>query len=354
MNLSTHLTYQDTSWRTLYEAQTACTLALEFYRGATKSLAFSFESANFVADHPVTTPLGDVVEQGLSIEAFYDQGASPSGTDFGSRRPIRDGVNRGERRRSHPIIDRYGRSRENVQAVVKELERLRVGANDVAKTYDLMARAGEGYVVTTHHLETAEDELVKKALELTAAQRAMNQVLEETATSVVDAGAAATGAVGTKGAHGQGVMGLSYAFQDFTSVISQGGANALPRAMMSVSNNIDSIGRMAGLSVTQVAGLSVGFTASSLAMPLLIDCSSGFRGRSGLRRRTSRRPRSGPRSSRAEIKKTDDAYKKMIGAPTEAEKESAERIKMADGGPAGRREGHRGRRRGLRTRRPSG
>lgn len=73
---------------------------------------------------------------------------------------------------------------------------------------------------------------------------------------------------GTRGFDGTGLLGASWAFQDFMSVLTMGGG--FERAMMSVSNNVDGMARAMGMAVDKAAGLSLAFTGFTAALPLLM------------------------------------------------------------------------------------
>jgi hypothetical protein len=163
-----------------------------------------------------------------------------------------------------------GVSKENVQAVAKELQGLRVTTIEAKQGYEVLERQIGTYTVSTAQAATAEDKAVAAALEQTRAQKALTSALADTTTATHAVSTAATGAVGTRAAGGRGLLGASYAFQDFASVLSQGGANALPRALGAVSNNLDQIAMTAGLSAAAAGGLSVAFTGLVAVLPVLI------------------------------------------------------------------------------------
>lgn len=79
IDLQTHLTYVDTTWRADYENQTALALKAEFYRSATKNLTLDFKTVSILSDRSVSRPLGGVMEQGWTAQAFYD---ATNTTDF--------------------------------------------------------------------------------------------------------------------------------------------------------------------------------------------------------------------------------------------------------------------------------
>lgn len=161
-----------------------------------------------------------------------------------------------------------GLSAQNAQDVVDKLDKLRTTTKDVAGGYEVLDTviAKSGGVVGTYTVqlgkEDAElDKIVRSAMEATQAQKAMHEVLLVTADS-------ATKVVGHGGMGGRGLLGMSYAFQDFTSVLSGGGGIA--RALGAVSNNIDQMAMSMGLSVANAAKLSFAFAGFSSALPILI------------------------------------------------------------------------------------
>jgi hypothetical protein len=102
------------------------------------------------------------------------------------------------------------------------------------------------------------------------AVRNLEKELSTFSSSTSSLGQGLTELKGSSGAGGRGVMGASYAFQDFTAVLSQGGENALPRALMSTANNIDAVARSMGASAAAAAKLSMGFTGLVAVLPELI------------------------------------------------------------------------------------
>jgi hypothetical protein len=72
VDLMSHLTYLDNTWRGYYEAQTALTLLAEYHRSSTKKLTLNFETVSLVSDRTVTRPLASVMEQGITCQAYYD------------------------------------------------------------------------------------------------------------------------------------------------------------------------------------------------------------------------------------------------------------------------------------------
>jgi hypothetical protein len=72
---------------------------------------------------------------------------------------------------------------------------------------------------------------------------------------------------GSGGGRG-GILGASYAFQDFMAVLSNGGG--IDRALLSITNNFDQLARAAGASTATAAKLSIAFTGFASALPMLI------------------------------------------------------------------------------------
>jgi hypothetical protein len=84
-------------------------------------------------------------------------------------------------------------------------------------------------------------------------------------TAAQNAGHAATAMAGTSGRSGQGILGTSYAVQDFTSVLA--GGQGLGRALASVQNNIPILVSSLGAG----AGLAGVISIVSVGIGLLID-----------------------------------------------------------------------------------
>jgi hypothetical protein len=221
-----------------------------------------------------------------------------------------------------------GVSAANAQAVVDKLDALKTKSTEVKGSYDVLERSTGTYTVAARNQESELDRLVKAAHEATQAQGLMRQALDETTASTHVVNTAATGAVGTKASGGRGLMGLSYAFQDFTSVLSNGGASALPRALGAISNNIDQIGMSAGLSVANAAKLSFAFTGMTAAIPILTGIFGAlWQSMGGGEAFSATKERL--KEIEAEIKKVGDAWAKMRGMPTEHESEAAKLLKSA-------------------------
>jgi hypothetical protein len=91
--------------------------------------------------------------------------------------------------------------------------------------------------------------------------------LRQLETASLGVSAASTKAMGAPGASGSGLMGASYAIQDFTSVLTGGGGIA--RALGAVTNNFDQLAKAAGATVSQAAALSIGFTGFVALLPVV-------------------------------------------------------------------------------------
>jgi hypothetical protein len=161
-------------------------------------------------------------------------------------------------------------SSKDVGELVGKLGELKSKGAEVAETYHVMAKAGEGYTVATREENKAMDEAVRKAVELTQAQRALNIVIDESiaeqkalATATVTTGKHADQAKDKQGGFGRSILATSYAFQDFTSQL---GDRGLAGAIGAVQNNIPSV--LAGLGVG--AGVAGAVSAISVGLGLLL------------------------------------------------------------------------------------
>jgi hypothetical protein len=210
--------------------------------------------------------------------------------------------------------------REKVEEMTRALVAQKLGM-------DAIDVANSTYIVKARQIETEDDRLVMAAMAVTQSQRNMREMLDETSASVVHAGLAGTTAMGTPGAGGRGILGFSYAFQDFTSVMTQGGANALPRAMGAIANNIDQMAMSAGLSAAAAGKLSLAFTGLTVGMPLLIPIFQTLWGAIG-GGESAKEALENLKKIQEEIEKTHQAFVKMTQAPTDYEKQAAETMKL--------------------------
>jgi hypothetical protein len=139
-------------------------------------------------------------------------------------------------------------SSKDVGDLVQRLTELKAKSADVADTYHVMAQAGEGYTVTTRQESKALDEATAAAVRHTQAQKAINQVLEETA-------AAQTKASGTSREMQMRILNLGRAAQD----LAQGGFGG-------IINNIEGIVGGGGLAAGVLTAIG---TAALLATPAI-------------------------------------------------------------------------------------
>jgi hypothetical protein len=97
--------------------------------------------------------------------------------------------------------------------------------------------------------------------------REVDAALQTLKVSTMEVAQAAEHARGEKRIDGRGLLGMSYAFQDFTTVLAMGGG--LDRALLSISNNVDQVAIAAGKTAAQAAKINIAFTAFVAAMPLV-------------------------------------------------------------------------------------
>ena len=133
-----------------------------------------------------------------------------------------------------------------------------------------------------------------------------------------------------RGERGRGMLGASYAIQDFMSVLTMGGG--IDRALMSISNNIDQMARAAGASVEKSAALSIAFTGFvsvlPLVIPLLKELWEAIKGGDAAEQTKERL-----KEIQAEIERTRKEFEKLRDAPKDFEKEAASGFKMFLEGP---------------------
>jgi hypothetical protein len=191
------------------------------------------------------------------------------------------------------ILD-LGQSGKNAAEVRAELEKLDAAAKNVGQTYEVLAISGHGYelgaeritieqkratqameaaakaardLATEEHrlANEAMDEVVRAAVEATQAQRAMNQILAESTTHTSTAAVGLGKVDKASKESAQGILRASYAVQDLTAVLSNGGGFA--RALGSVQNNIPGIVASLGMG----AGLAGTISLVSVGIGVLID-----------------------------------------------------------------------------------
>ena len=122
------------------------------------------------------------------------------------------------------------------------------------------------------------DQQIRLILEMGNSGKNVEQVRQEldkltvsakqAAPALQEVAAGATQAAGVKAPGGGGMLGVSYAFQDFTSVLTGGGGFA--RALGAITNNFDQLAKAAGATATTAAGLSIAFTGFVAVLPILI------------------------------------------------------------------------------------
>jgi hypothetical protein len=158
---------------------------------------------------------------------------------------------------------------DGLDKLAQAAERASTSAKKAAGSYEVLdtvvnksVGVAGTYEIATDRVNHELDEQVRKAIEATQAQKAMNMVMSEF-------GSVATAAAGSgqHGAGGRGIMGASYALQDFTSVLTGGGG--LARALGSITNNFDQMAMAAGASVATAAKLSIGFTGLVALLPIV-------------------------------------------------------------------------------------
>lgn len=213
-----------------------------------------------------------------------------------------------------------GDSTTAVEDLRQHLAGLKTAAKDVADTYEVLDRATGSYVVQARHEEHELDELVRKAVEATHAQRAMAAAMEELPGHTTRATAALGGLKGQSGANGQGLLGASYAIQDFVSVLTGGGG--LGRAIGAVSNNIAPFALSLGAGGALAGGLGFLVTAFGAAIPIIEE----FWG--AVDSEASKKAVEKLKELQNEIKRTHDEFRKLAEAPTDIERESAEGIRL--------------------------
>ena len=115
-----------------------------------------------------------------------------------------------------------GMSAQEAERVVVALDRLKATATATASTYDVLERqVGEYDVMERRATQTIVQQTT--ALDTLNIQLERNVGLYQVnASHVAQFGVAASAAMGRGGAGGHGILGASYAVQDFTAVLSGG------------------------------------------------------------------------------------------------------------------------------------
>jgi hypothetical protein len=126
---------------------------------------------------------------------------------------------------------------------------------------------------------------------------------------------------GTTGAGGSGILGASYAVQDFITVL-QGG-QGLERALMSVSNNVPQVAAALGAGAGLAGQISLVFTGITALIPVVKSMWDAFgdgEAAAAARERI--------REIRKEIADAVKEFQELRDTPTEFEKRSAEGVKL--------------------------
>lgn len=126
-----------------------------------------------------------------------------------------------------------GGTARSAQAAIDHMVDLQRETRESAGTYKVLESKA---VQAAKAEEAALDELVRKSVEATQARQAMKRVLEESVPTIDKATKGLDKLKGTRGANGQGVLGATYALQDFITVLSMGGG--FQRALMATQNNL--------------------------------------------------------------------------------------------------------------------
>lgn len=217
------------------------------------------------------------------------------------------------------ILD-LGNSGKSVEEIRQKLSGLGEEAKKVASSYqvlDTVVNRSGGvlgtYAIATDRVNHEMDEMVRKAMEATQAQKAVAVAL----TDVVGrSGTANRGA----GGGGFGLMGASYAAQDFVTVLAGGGG--LGRALMSTANNI----------TPMLMGLGVGAGLAGILGTVTTVASAGTMAIEGWWRAADSDKADAAKKKVEEIedrvRRANDEFKKMAEAPSDYEKLSAEGIRL--------------------------
>ncbi len=132
--------------------------------------------------------------------------------------------------------------------------------NDGTETIRLVLDMGPSAATAT--------DVAKKLDQVKTSAHGGAEGFRELETASIAVGTAGTHAMGAPGASGRGLMGASYAIQDFTSVLTGGGG--ITRALGAVTNNFDQLATAAGATAKQAAALSIGFTGFVALLPVVI------------------------------------------------------------------------------------
>jgi hypothetical protein len=198
-----------------------------------------------------------------------------------------------------------GMSAQEAQKVTASLDQLKTSAKNVADTYELMAVMGEGY-------EVLERRVTQTTVATTSALKEQGAELVRIIPDLRKLG-------GDYSRSGGGLLGASFAAQDFVSVLSGGGG--LGRALNSISNNIPQILMGLGLGGGLAGVLSVVTALVGAAIPVVESWLGTF---SGPKKEAAK---AAIQEIEAEIKRVEGEFKRLVEAGTDADKERAKRLK---------------------------
>jgi hypothetical protein len=172
----------------------------------------------------------------------------------------------------------------------------------------------------TASIKAQELELKNLKMALDAGEISLAEFLDatrKTETGLETMNSALRTVRGDFSAGGRGLLGASYAFQDFTSQI----RNGLGPALASIQNNIPQILMATGLSNPMIAAISAITVGLGLILPQ-IQKAFGQESQEEIEK-----TRKKLEEFAAEVKKVDDAMKKLKEAPTAEEMEEAANVK---------------------------
>lgn len=223
------------------------------------------------------------------------------------------------------ILD-MGQSGKTVDDVRARLDTLGASTKKAADAYevlDTVINRSVGvvgtYQVATDRANVALDAQVRAAMEATQAQQAMGRILDEMGTHTAVAAAGVDSLKGKGGKGGHGLMGASYAAQDFITVVSMGGGWG--RAMFSMANNITPVLANLGVGMGLAGAIGLVVTAASTGVSALeswwkaADSDKADAAKEKLQ------------EIEEQVKRTNAEFDKLSKAPTHYEKQSADAIR---------------------------
>lgn len=168
------------------------------------------------------------------------------------------------------LILNLGNSSQSVAELMEKLKGLKGSVTTTADGYEVLERqVGEYDVLERKVTETMKVQVTM--LEQLDIQLEKHAGLYSVVTAEVNAtGGAMSRSIGTPGSRGNpgmGILGASYAFQDFTSVLATGGDRSFMRALSSVQNNIPVLAMALGAGM----GLAGAVSVVTVGVGLLIE-----------------------------------------------------------------------------------